>query len=319
MGMNFSTGSHAFLAQRPVRREAGDGEPEAEGAGLRGRNDKLRRLDDDRPVPRVAALDRGQRPRAAVLLADHALDLQRTVQLDPRVAQRPRRRQRAAQLPLHVHDPAPEQAPVALGEFEGRGPPALDLAGGDDIDMPVQDQRPAVTASHGPDHAESLATLHVGRVGRVPAQPLEIDLPHIRLETDGTHLLRHPLLGRRLAVRDALDRDEVGQHRDQPFRVHRLHGAALVRRQRAAVRGRLCAPGVLRRAAASLRRVPAGTSRGSLVPIARHRLPPTCCGSRSMPPTRHSGRPGPGGLVRAFRNGYRTGWSGTQLKRTHGV
>ena len=265
---------HTLFPQRPVRGESRDGEPEAEGAGLRGRDDELRRLHDDRAVASVPALDRGEHPRAAVLLADHTLDLERAVQFDPRVAQRPRRRQRAAQLPLHVHDSAPEQSPAALRELKGRMPPAPDLPRRDDVDVAVEDQRAALSPSHGSGDAQTLVAVHVGGVGGVAAQPFEVDLPHVRLETDGPHLRGHALLGRCLPVRDALDRDEVGQEREQAFRVHGLRGPALFGRQRAAV----------------ARNVPAGTSCVSLLPVARHGLLP-CVHARSMSRIGLSGRP----------------------------
>ena len=145
------------------------------------------------------------------------------VQIHARIAQRPRGLQRAAQASLHVHDAATEQAPGMARQLERRAGPAFGFSRGDDIDVTVQDERAALTAAlgaalgvtHDPDHAEPFMPLHVRRVGGMTAQPLEVDLPHVGLETDVPHLHGHPLLGRSLAVRDALDRDQVAEKPEQ--------------------------------------------------------------------------------------------------------
>ncbi len=189
-------------------------------------------LGDDRTVRRVAAQDRRQRARTAVLLPDHAGDAQPAAQVDAGVAERLGRVERAAEAALHIHGSASVDPASPDGRVPRRRRPGGFVAHRHDVDVAVEQQVPARPVLPDPAHdSERVVALDlVGPVG-VPFELLEVDVPDVGVEA----LARQPggdsLLRRRLLPVEARERDQFPQERDDPVDVERCERSPFRRAQ----------------------------------------------------------------------------------------
>ncbi len=184
-------------------------------------------LEDDRRVADVAALDRRQRAGAAVLLADHAVDHHGAGRLHAGVAQRADRVAGAAQPPLHVRGAAAVDLLVLHRRPPRRDRPPVGLAGGDDVDVAVEDQGRPVAAADAPHHAERPVALDLGAEGGVARERVQVDLPDVGLQAGLLQQRGDPLLDLRLAAAVALEGDQLVQRPDQAVEVDGVEDAGL--------------------------------------------------------------------------------------------
>ncbi len=173
-------------------------EAERQRAGGRRHQPPARRLADHGEVAGVAATQRGERPEAAVLLADDALQDDPAAGTQAGVAQRLDRQQLAGQTRLHVAGPAAEHPAVAHLARPGRRGPAL-LTRRDDVDVPVEDHGRAVSGAPRADEAPRLVARRLGAGElRVGGGARQVDAPQVGVEPDAAHPRLDPVL--RLAL-----------------------------------------------------------------------------------------------------------------------
>ena len=227
-------GAHALLAHAAVGGEARHREAEHQRAGLGGDEAELRGLRDHGAVRRVAAQQRRQRARAAVLLTHDAGHAQTAAQAQARLTDRASGLQRAGQAALHVHGAAAVDPAVAHGRVKGRRRPGRLLAHRHDVDVAVQHE--VATAAPLPDpadHAERLVALHLVAPVRVSGQHVEVGLPLVDCQTGVSHPRGDGALCGGFASVEAGNGDQTSHQRDEGVDIEGVEGAPLEGAQRA--------------------------------------------------------------------------------------
>jgi hypothetical protein len=185
---------------------------EPDDADLRGDQVLRGRLQHERRIGGVASGNAGERAVAGGFLVDHRLDMDAPERIEPGLADRLDPEQPGQQPGLHVAAAAAIELAVGDAWLEGRRGPVLGIAGRDDIDMPVQDQRPAAAAAgvQGADHVEGLVVVEHGRaIARHVLQLGSGEGPSVDIVATGAELGGHDLLGQRLAAAEGRRGDEA--------------------------------------------------------------------------------------------------------------
>ena len=224
-----------------VLRVALDMHAEPDQPNFRAHQPGFERFWHEGAIRAVAALEAGERAVAGAFLLHHRLEMDRRAQREARLAHRVEGEQGARQPRLHVARAAPIH-PFALDPgLERRPLPARRIAGRHNVDMAVEDQRPALAQARTPC-AHDVEGVLIGRVdhGREAGQILDVgdlDLPVIDGKAAPGHCVGHQILNRMFLpahggathhlLREAHLPVEIGVHGGQDRRARgRIDGRA---------------------------------------------------------------------------------------------
>src|SRR5581483_6120585 len=229
---------HAALVDRPrrqpgVRAASLDGDRREEAAPAGRRDVERRRLRDDDAV-RLENARKGDAARAGRFLVGSGRDDEIASELDTRLCERLRGGDHRRDAALHVARAAPVHEAVVDHGRPRVVRPLLERLGADDVDVPVEGQRPAAAApAEAREELRPAAEGEARRDHRMAGERRRIRLPHLDLGADGAKPGREKRLQRRLVAADAgrrVEADQRLQERDDlvASRLDEVHDALLV-------------------------------------------------------------------------------------------
>ena len=204
------------LGLENVNRDTAQMHLQPDDADLRIDQVFVERFGNDHGIGAVAALKARQRAVARALFLDDGLQADVGGGCEAGVADRVERIQVGRHTALHIAGTAPEHPAVPDRRFERRGLPHVERPGRHDVDVPVQNQRPAAgirAPTRGDDVDRIVVAADHGRKPRQPGNVIDVDRPGIGLVAALPELRFHESLRRLLLAASRRMRDEFREKR----------------------------------------------------------------------------------------------------------